>query len=370
MSFEQLKPQKMKVTELIRTLAFLSVVIALTSCDKRVVTETAVADDGSIDRTIVYEQDTSAIVENIFGIGSNNGWTANIERVEELPNDQVKRTNNNATYRVTMKKHYSSVTEANNELNANSPSRFRIESSYEKNFRWFYTYTQYADTYKALNRFENFPRDSFFTKEDLSFIDRLPSEGHHISKADSIYLDHLTEKVGTYFTVALYEKHFDLAVKAAREAKLEQRWIDSLQQYKGAMYSKIMKDEFEPENEQAFMIPLINSMNIGFPTAALQDSYLKAANDMQPVINFMTAVAGEMHFQHRIHMPGEIVDSNADSLRGSTVVWNPMTIKFMLNDFTMKAESRTINYWAILVTAVVIGITAWLWSRNKRLQFS
>jgi hypothetical protein len=355
----------MKLPVKMKLLAIGAAIITLCSCDKKVMTESLVASDGSIERTIMYEQDTSVISENIFGIGSASGWTASIAAIDIPENDNVKRSNN-TKYRVTMKKHYRSVDEANAELASPSPKTFRMESKFDKSFRWFYTYTTYSDTYKALNKFENVPRDSFFTREDIGFVERLPAEGSQISKADSIYLDQLTEKVGTYFTIALFDKHFELVVNAARERQLSRNWIDSLYQYKGLMYTKVMKDEVEPENEQTFMIPLIQSLNIGFPLEILQASYTKAAAALQPSINFMTTVGGEMHFQHRIQMPGEIVTSNADSLALNAVVWNPMTVKFMLTDYTMNVESRTMNVWAVATTAAIVALTAWLWSRRKR----
>src|SRR5204863_5978466 len=98
-------------------------------------------------------------------------------------------------YTIRFTKSYPSAEAANTDLNRKTDTLFRIRSDFSRQFRWFYTYIRFSDTYMALNRFHQLSKDDFFTQEDFAFISRLPSEGKSISKGDSLYLSRLNEKI-------------------------------------------------------------------------------------------------------------------------------------------------------------------------------
>jgi hypothetical protein len=345
-------------------IAILAIVL-LAGCDKRVTIESVVSPEGAIDRTISYEQDTSVIENNLFGITEGNGWQIQIEKTTIPETSTVKRSQNRK-YQVVAKKHFSSAQDANKEQI--NDSSFSVRSSFQKQFRWFYTYTKYVDTYGSLNRFAHFPQEDYFSKEDFDFIHRMPAEGEKISKADSIYLDRLSEKIGDYFTAALFEEHFAITIEAARKNTIDQNWLDSLQSHKGEMFSILTKDD-DKFTDDAFMMQLIQSIIDGFPIEQIRADYLNSYAALKPRVEFMTTVAAEMHFEHRIVMPGEIVSTNADSTNRATATWKPMVLKFMLQDYSMEAESRTMNYWTVAVTAAFVLLTALLWFRRASMTF-
>jgi hypothetical protein len=53
-------------------------------------------------------------------------------------------------------------------------------------------------------------------------------------------------------------------------------------------------------------------------------------------------------------MPGVIIATNASEVRGTTVVWRFTHEHLALMDYPMHVESRVINLWAIIVTALVV----------------
>ncbi|MDZ7648710.1 MAG: hypothetical protein U5K54_16880 [Cytophagales bacterium] len=59
--------------------------------------------------------------------------------------------------------------------------------------------------------------------------------------------------------------------------------------------------------------------------------------------------ASEGKYTHIINMPWPIVKTNADSISNMQLRWNPPSIKFLLNDYTMYAEARKANYWAFVI---------------------
>jgi hypothetical protein len=53
-------------------------------------------------------------------------------------------------------------------------------------------------------------------------------------------------------------------------------------------------------------------------------------------------------------MPGVIVSSNADLERRSQAIWEPRQQKYMFRDYSMSVTSRSINYWAFGVSALLL----------------
>src|SRR5690606_22692650 len=152
---------------------------------------------------------------NIFNATSSTGW-----EVTANPDDKEK---------FTFRKHFASADEANSEMDREADTLFRIRSTFEKRFRWFYTYTTYSDTYIKVNSFNAVPQEDYFTEEDYAFIDRLPAEGKPISNADSLYLELLNEKFfDRYGSRTLFEELFGYALVALKEGEVPLNWTDSL----------------------------------------------------------------------------------------------------------------------------------------------
>jgi hypothetical protein len=357
----------------IQGIAALFALCSLSNCEQKITVESVVHPDGAIDRTIVFtEVDSSKANTNIFGIDVENGWETKMEPVLQDNKDpgeqtyQTKREKVKGKYNIIFHKRFASVDEVNKVLNTPNDTLFRINSSFEKKFRWFYTYINYTDTYVSINRFDQLLKEDYFTKEDFAFINRMPESGKSITKADSIYLDLLEEKIGDFYALALYEEHFKMMLDAMNKNNLEPRWTDSLKHRKRAMSAMLTKKDNDKMLEEAFMLPLIDSLQIGFPLEKIKDDYKSMFIGFNPRIKFMGEVVSQAEFTHIIKMPWEVVSTNADSVNGTSLYWRPLTLKFLLNDYTMSAESRKMNLWTVIISLLFVIISAGLfWKKRK-----
>jgi hypothetical protein len=330
--------------------------IALSSCEQKVQVESVVHEDGSIDRTIVLaDAERGKAGRNMFGITNGTGWETDTK-------PGIQKANDPKNYTITFRKSFASVGQANADLNRETDSLFRIRSEFNKEFRWFYTYVQYSDTYVALNKFRTLSADDYFTKEDYEFINRLPAEGKPISKSDSLYYSRLNEKILDIFASrAIFEEHLILLKDYLKDQNAEQRWTDSLKFKKEWLFQKLQKDDKLGQNEEV-MIAMAKLVGIPIKIDTKVAKDLSAETNQR--INFMTD-AVESKWIHSIQMPWTVVRSNADSVSQSKLFWKPPVIRFMLNDYTMYAESRRLNYWAVIVSAVIIGITIWVLTKKR-----
>lgn len=343
------------------------IVCLLMSCEQKITVESVVHPDGAIDRTIVFtEVDSAKVDRNMFGLHPGNGWETKVEPFLVEPNPYVKETNPpRHKHTITFHKKFTSAEEANKELDTPGDSLFRIRSVFEKKFRWFYTYVHYSDTYMAVNRF-HLRKDDFFTEEDYAFINRLPAEGRSITRADSLYLEQLTEKVYEHYGAsAIYEEHFSILIEAANKNNIDKHWIDSLYHHKGHMFSTILKSDGNI-SETPFMIQLIDTLLVSFPIEKIVSDYTTLYANVAPRERFMhDALAGK--FTHIIKMPWDVVATNADSSQGTSLYWRPLNIKYLLNDYTMYAESRKMNYWAVISSGIIVAIAVLAFlKKNKR----
>ncbi len=334
----------------------ISLLLAFSACEHKVSMETTVHEDGSLDKTIVLE--TGDTTKNFLGIGTESGWTLNTKMVEDSAKEKAEK---NKKWTVTYRKKFASSKDANAELATGSDTLFRVSSQFDKKFRWFYTNLYYADTYRTINRMV-LPPDNYVTQEDYAFIDRLPSEGTIISKADSLYLTELHKKIFDVYGIrAIYEAHYNLDVRLMREGGLENRWIDTLQKHKENVFSYLVKKQ---DVKDDYMFSLMDSLGIPLPFAEIRNRYDELYNQEDAMLDFINH-ASEGKYTHKINMPWKVIRTNADSIMNNELLWNPPSIKFLLKDYTMYAEARKVNLWAIVVSIVVIGFTVYLFFRRK-----
>ena len=210
------------------------------------------------------------------------------------------------------------------------------------------------------------PPDDFITQEDHAFIERLPAEGTTISKADSLYLSELHKKIFDVYGIrAIYEAHYDLNVNLIKESGLENRWIDTLQKHKENIFISLTEQQDVPESDVPYDF-IYNAMDsLGIPMAydKMRNRFDELYKQTDAKTNFINH-ASEGKYTHVINMPWKIVRTNADSVSGNQLMWNPPSIKFLLKDYTMYAEARKMNLWAFVVSALVIVFTGYLLLRK------
>ncbi|MEX1238336.1 MAG: hypothetical protein WEB30_01415 [Cyclobacteriaceae bacterium] len=333
--------------------------LSLSACDHDLSIGSSVHEDGSIERTIVlYDADSSLALHNIFNVNEAGGWETTIQpsvsnKIEGAPK---------STQNITFKKHFASAADANLEMTGGADSLFHIRSGFEKKPGWFYTYTEYSDTYLALNRFHALPLEDYFTTEDFTFIDRLPPEGKAITKADSLYLAMLNEKIyEVYGGRTIFEELFKHTLSTMRKYNIESRWEDSLMRRKEVIYKKFLEDGND-ENEHLWTTA--NLLHIPLPPSA-QEDFRKKSKEVESRIELISE-ASSGKFKHMIHMPGRVVETNADSVNHNLLLWNPPVIKFLLTDYTMTARSRKMNVWPVVISLLVVAGTLILFFLRRR----
>jgi hypothetical protein len=314
------------------------------SCDRDREIETTVYEDGRIERTI-----TSSV--NAKG---NNQIYFTLEDLKAWKNDSIVADSPN--YKYTFSKNFSSAEEANLTFApALSDTIFKIRSTFIKEFRWFYTYYYFSDSYLPVNRFRKVIPEDFFTQEDYAFIDRLPMAGKELSRSDELFLEKLNNKVSEdFFSAAYYAESFDDLMDALRENNVDTTIIDTLNIYKNAFYARITDDteneEDDKQNEDKyFMLKMLDVIKDPLPREDIRKSFIRINGNLLERADFMMNAANT-NFIHRINTEWITTETNADSISGKTLVWKPRNVKFYFRDYEMYATGKKINWWTTLGT--------------------
>jgi hypothetical protein len=336
-------------------------VVLFAGCDRDREIETTVYEDGHIERTI-----TSTV--NAKG---NNQIYFTLEDLKTWKNDSIVADSPN--YKYTFTKTFSSAEEANLTFAPPlSDTIFKIRSTFIKEFRWFYTYYYYSDSYLTVNRFRKVVPQDFFTREDSAFIQRLPAAGKELSPSDELFLEKLNNKVSEdFFSAAYYAESFDDLMDALRENNVDSTIIDTLYVYKDVFYARITDDtENEEDDEQSedkyFMLRMLDVIKDPLPKENIRKSFIRINDNLLERADFMLNAANT-NFIHRINTEWTTTETNADSISGTTLIWKPRNVKFHFWDYEMYAIGKKMNWWTTLGTLILLfgGVIVTFIKRSK-----
>lgn len=124
------------------------------------------------------------------------------------------------------------------------------------------------------------------------------------------------------------------------------------------MFSVLTKKENDNVfNDDAFMHQVMDSLHVTFPMDKIIDNYQQRSKEIKSRIDFMSEAGFASKYTHIIKMPWDVIETNADSVSGNTLLFQPPAIKFLLKDYTMHASGRRLNYWALIVSGLLIVVT-------------
>lgn len=333
------------------------VILLLSSCGHNVSNETTVYEDGTVDKTFVFYQRDGNVGESrkMFRLSPATGWK---ERKNSLEN-----SGNDSAFQIMYSKTFPSVDVMNLEFAQVSDSTFQVTSTFEKKFRWFYTYLYYSETYHPINKLK-LPINQYITPEDSAFVERLPGEGQLISHADSIYLTQLNNKLfDQYATDAIMDEYMKIALEVMQSQNIEKRWVDTLQQHRDMM-TKLVLSQDTSNSVAPIILKYMDNLGIPLDYSAAKTEFQKRSTSLDTRITFMSWAA-EGTYRNIFNMPWEVTATNADSVSGNRLVFSPPTIKFLFKPYTMHATSRRMNYWAVIATIALAGFTIFLYIRSN-----
>jgi hypothetical protein len=381
-----------------RILIFLAAVCTLTSCIEPDHMLTVINSDGSCYREFSSNGSTNFMLgkdlaeQKIVPVALDSTWKITWRLEDSLqvhtnfpltqaaydsiakgmPNEKNPKTGKiekkKPFFLLTFRRDYKSVEEMASTFKLSEShewSKMKVNYSFEKKFRWFYTYYTYKETYPKIDTKFKTPIDSFMTKDEATYwFTGTPNiykgmNGVEIREA----IGSLEDKYNHWFNKNMWDiqydlllKHFDLMTappvsKDSLAHSKDRIFDDKVNSNKDYDMEKILNKYF---NTKAFSIFWTN-----------KESPLKKFEDNFEKLEFVSYFGKE--FDYNLCMPGHIKPQENSVMQGDTLNFKLTAYRMVYSDYVVQAESRKANSWAFIVSGLILALAIGsFWYKPKR----
>lgn len=330
-------------------LASLALAVTLSGCfsfGDNFTVRTKVNADGSLDRTVSFSSYDSISRKGLqFGAADSTGWTGHVEKNLDSTKD--------GKFNFALVKHYGSTDEANEEMSGRTTG-YRISSSIETQYRWFFTTTIFRDTYSPTLAFADVSVDEFFTADDLLWLDAA-FRGDTVVTADSVKGEQMRDTIGVYMAYAYAVALVDELDKSIIEQGIEARWVDTLNAHTRELAQLTIRNDFNVETLWSYILD-----SLKLPIGSMRNSEILDPKDVLADVPFFDEI------EHIIEMPSTITRSNSLLVNQNSATWY-LTPYAGVKEGVLYVESRKLNYPEILGTLVAVA-ALFIFLRRKRPQ--
>lgn len=332
----------------------------LAGCPQKRTVVTTVNSNGSIERSIgkidprKFEGIDSVIHK--MPIPVDSGWKL------ETINDST----------AVLRGHYHSADELNaaykNDKSALQQCKRHV--LLDKEFRWFFTIFKYSEIFSGI--LTDIPLNHYLLEEEIKALKSNNSEAfleakHLVKKARTSLSDNIDERLGFWLSDQLYFMAFDDIMRVADSlqllAGLEYNYgevKDSVNHRLDIEHKNLVLFDEGDEMKSDELVRYIgsyldlDSMNI--------DLLRKAVSEMDLETKYEDKIffGATDDYHNYLIMPGQLIDTNAEEVRGDTLKWDLTFLKFIDDDFTVYAESKVTNIWAYVVSGIIVIVAIFL----------
>ena len=354
----------------------------VTAC-RDVITTTIVHRDGSLDRIITVTGDSSEVFDSTLAIPRDSSWEVIRQGRQEQDSSQ---------FIYSIRKSFRNAVALNREFGAESSDTTRPARrvTLTKRFRWFYTFVTYREVYPQWNQYTFVPMRDYFTGRELQALNNeLVDDAADLilSPQDSLALE---TKFNTWLAKNLFEAIYRTLIAVTMDSPGVGVSPEMLQSARDSVWNVVRDSSDAGTDPDADLVTRVTGRVLDKP-AALQEILQAHQEEFETVSEAMDFFGGlhevpenlrSIGIQPRpeyasndsnaVEMPGLILDTNAKNVQGNTVGWEIDQGYYFVYDYPMWVESRVVNWWAIVVTALVLvalitGVVfSFVWQRKKQ----
>jgi hypothetical protein len=290
-----------------------------------------------------------------------------LDSVKFISNIQSENSPTKAYAIVSIRRDYKTVAELDSAFSFRPDSKWsklKVKHRLEKKFRWFYTYYKYTETYPKSEIKIKVPIENFMTKDEILYWFRGKPDilkGMNGMEARE-YLGEIEDKYNKWFEKNLWEIQFDALLSCYDSIKNCPVTKTELENKKDSLYKH--KNQKFPDYDMK------EALNTYFKTTSFSALW---KNDNSPMTlfenNFMQTNYNlpEETFNYRLILPGKVIQANDAFISGDTLIWRLTAQRLIPDSLVIEAESRRVNLWAFILTALVfiVSIGSFVWKGRK-----
>lgn len=321
---------------------FLPVLLSLNGC-LEITTTTEVKTDGSFVRTITFTGDSAAVYGGRFPVELDPTWTRTIERADDKK------------YTLTAQRLFGSVEEMNAVVAGVFGKTLQYRISCEKSFDWFFTKYRYEETTLPFRQFNTIPLTRYLSEQEIDWLKSKVLGGNANTELatheDTLTLEHLSTRAEEWELRNRFEGVFSAFVAGAAS-------INDPQLLPAVVES--MKDTLFVRSKDAINEGKIDTLVVIFGktlrSRAVNRAWLASKatlDEFKQKLEFENST-GSHKYVTNVIMPGLLTASNTTKIAGTTLTWQEYNDLARFFGYTMWAESRLVNWWAVGVAVVIV----------------
>lgn len=261
---------------------------------------------------------------------------------------------------LNIRKEYSSVKNMAETFRFNNSDWDSVKPalSWDRKFRWFYTYYEFSETYPCQNPFTAIPVGNYLSPEEIATLYGHRSELYKGKIGIEIrdMLNDLEGRSNAWLNRSVFEKNYYFFLKNYRF--LKNLPVDSVTfaRAKDSVYLQFGKDTLLPDVSNRLDTVLNKHFNTRFFT---DDDLMIPELEKKYEEEFPDYTRGfNMELTYQLTMPGKVLETDAPFFNGDTLKWKLDQYRFFFTDYKLFAASRKPNYWAFAATAIIVILSA------------
>lgn len=224
----------------------------------------------------------------------------------------------------------------------------------EKHFRWFYTYYTYTCDFQELPYKGPVPLDKYITKSEQALLFQGDMTNYRGMNGAELYLQ--LEGIEQKFQEWFYHTQFELSYQVIEyflQKEGDTAYCTKMKEQKEEVFkgdeNRRKGDECSPE----YICRLLDGR---YETTVFIDLYKRNEEQIKYSYDEKCKIMELFGYQIKfeLEMPGELISVNTTLNEENRWVWKVDAYRLLAGNYTLQAESRTMNIWAFCVTGLLI----------------
>lgn len=297
---------------------------------------------------------SKAVVDSISKL------TANLARIEgKLSKEHVI---------VYARQNYRSVEEMDTTFKlkeSNDWNKIKVKHNLNKQFRWFYTYYTYRETYPMIKTGFELPLENYMTKDEARFwFTGKPNilqgkNGMEIRE----YLGKIEDKYNNWIAENLWNAEYKVLLNNYDRLSKKPVSEEQLQALQDSIYSSNVNNIKDFDMEKA--------LNSFFKSDAFSELW---KNENTPMKKFEKNLDKKFSFlflpsiNYKLILPGKVTQLGDAIIQGDTLIYKLTAYRMIPADYVIEAQSRKANVWAFILTGIImiVAVGSFVWKPKRR----
>ncbi|MFT3753931.1 MAG: hypothetical protein QM800_13985 [Paludibacter sp.] len=360
--------------------------LIVVSCGQPTDMLTVINSDGSCYREFAVNADSAFLRGNVAG--DNNPFPMDIDSTWEIRwsylnaplrtdfplskslFDSIHKLNEQGTKEDIMvyaRKHYKTVEELDRLFKFKKSmewSNLKAKHELGKEFRWFYTYYTYKETYSQIKTGFELPVEDFMTKDEAMFwFTGKPDILKGMNGVEArIYIEEIEADYNRWLLHNCWNSEYKALITNYDQMARKPVSKKQLIALRDSIFETKVKSEKDYDVERV--------LNDFFQTDAFSELWLTDNSPMKKFekdFNYGFSDFFSQSFNYKLILPGKIVQSSDAKVHGDTLIWNLTAYRMIPADYTIEAQSRKTNVWAFVLSGIILiaAVGSFFWKRKR-----